>query len=82
MPPYTFGQTAKTWTATTGAIATALLVGLAGHTKAGRALAVVTAVGTAAAVYAVPNTPTHDAAEISPVHDPPADSAPAEHSDG
>jgi hypothetical protein len=62
MPPYTFGQTAKTWVATGGVAATALLGLLAGDSAAGRILTIVVAVGTAAATYAVPNAPMEDAA--------------------
>ncbi len=66
MPPYTMSQTAKAWTATIGAIATASLGVVAGDTRAGQILTIVAAVGTAAAVYAVPNAPTHDAADMPP----------------
>ena len=70
MPTYTLAQTAKTWVAVIGAAATALLGILAGDTSAGWILTIVAAVGTAVAVYAVPNAPTHDAG-ATPVYDPP-----------
>jgi hypothetical protein len=69
MPPYTMGQTAKAWTATVGAIATASLGVIAGDTKAGQVLTIVVAVGTAVAVYAVPNAPTHDAVDMPHVYE-------------
>jgi hypothetical protein len=69
MPPYTMSQTAKTWTATLGALATASLGVLAGDTTAGRVLTIVAAVGTAVAVYTVPNAPTHDAADMPPAYE-------------
>jgi hypothetical protein len=70
MPPYTFAQTAKTWVATGGAAATALLGLLAGDSAAGRILTVVAAVGTAVATYSVPNAPLADAAAESATFDP------------
>jgi hypothetical protein len=70
MPPYTFAQTAKTWVATGGAAATALIGLLAGDSTVGRIVTVVAAVGTAIATYAVPNAPMADAAAESAIFDP------------
>ncbi|HKE67761.1 MAG TPA: hypothetical protein VKB55_00810 [Nocardioidaceae bacterium] len=70
MPTYTLDQTAKTWVAAIGVLATALLGIFAGDTTAGWILTIVVAVGTVVAVYVVPNAPTEDDAPMS-VFDPP-----------
>jgi hypothetical protein len=70
MPPYTFAQTAKTWVATGGVAATALLGLLAGDSAGGVILTIVAAVGTAAATFAVPNAPLADAAPEPATFDP------------
>jgi hypothetical protein len=70
MPPYTLAQTAKTWIATGGVAATALLGLIAGDSTAGKILTIVAAVGTAAATYAVPNAPMADAAAETATFDP------------
>ena len=70
MPPYTFAQTAKTWVATGGAAATALLGLLAGDSAAGAIVTIVVALGTAVATYTVPNAPLADAAPETATFDP------------
>ena len=53
-----------------GAVVTALLGLLVGDSAAGWILTILAAIGTAVAVYAVPNAPTDDVAG-PPVYDPP-----------
>ena len=68
MPTYTLAQTAKTWAALIGAIVTALLGAFTAGSVIGKILTAAGAIGTAIAVYTMPNAPTQDSADWPEVY--------------